>query len=329
MFDRMLSVLVALSLALLVWLYTRCRDQEILDNVPIPVRVSLPPSQADQYELELTGPTQVMVSFSGPPLRIRALRGILQRNELHIDYTLIVPDERLHESRYSDTIHLDGGEVQRALGVTPILIEGHNRVPITVHHLVERHLAVRLDAAQDEPVGTVILEPASVLVRGPQETLDRACSIATVPVSLPARSSGKVAATTRVALVQELEGRPVRRYPGKDQCDGAGASPQEIRADRCTDRVPLSAQLSTPAPVHRRAGQPDHADSEGAGSGRAAARVGLRGFDQGRLGAGHNHDTVQVQLPRDFSLVPDAPSVEFDLVPLESVPRGVGPIPGP
>ncbi len=329
MFDRMLSVLVALSLALLVWLYTRCRDQEILDNVPIPVRVSLPPSQADQYELELTGPTQVMVSFSGPPLRIRALRGILQRNELHIDYTLIVPDERLHESRYSDTIHLDGGEVHAPLGVTPILIEGHNRVPITVHHLVERHLAVRLDAAQDEPVGTVILEPASVLVRGPQETLDRACSIATVPVSLPARSSGKVAATTRVALVQELEGRPVRVTPAKISV----TVPAQVHKKYELTDVPI--EFLCPPNFQLRPQFTDERDNritltvKGPDQDEPPRVLAYVDLTRGRFGAGHNHDTVQVQLPRDFSLVPDAPSVEFDLVPLESVPRGVGPIPGP
>src|SRR4051812_19602846 len=104
MIDRMLSGLVALSLALLVWLYARSRDQEILDNVPIPVHVNLAASQADQYSLDLNGASQVMVSFSGPPARIRELRGILQRGELHVEYTLTVPEDRLHESRYSDTI---------------------------------------------------------------------------------------------------------------------------------------------------------------------------------------------------------------------------------
>src|SRR5438093_6701432 len=82
MFDRLVSALVALSLALLVWLYLRSRDQELLDNVPIPVQVSLAPGQADHYEVEVSGPCQVPVSFLGPPSRIRELRGLLQRGEL-------------------------------------------------------------------------------------------------------------------------------------------------------------------------------------------------------------------------------------------------------
>src|SRR6185437_5647302 len=52
MFDRMLSLVVALSLALLVWLYARSRDQEVLDNVPVPVQVTLAPDQAELYQLE-------------------------------------------------------------------------------------------------------------------------------------------------------------------------------------------------------------------------------------------------------------------------------------
>jgi hypothetical protein len=47
MIDRILSILVALSLALLIWLYARSRDQEILDNVTLPVQVSLAESEAD------------------------------------------------------------------------------------------------------------------------------------------------------------------------------------------------------------------------------------------------------------------------------------------
>src|SRR5262249_9699701 len=41
MIDRLISFLVALSLAFLVWLYARSREQESLDNVPVPVQISL------------------------------------------------------------------------------------------------------------------------------------------------------------------------------------------------------------------------------------------------------------------------------------------------
>src|SRR3954447_13826833 len=127
MLDRILSTLVALSLALLVWLYARSRDQETLDNVPVPVEVTLASHQADHYNLELTGSTQVVASFVGPPARIRELQGVLQRKELHVSRTLTVPDERLHESRYSDNLHIDPGDIHVPPGVTVTLVEGRNR----------------------------------------------------------------------------------------------------------------------------------------------------------------------------------------------------------
>src|SRR5437588_5108104 len=99
MIDRILSSLVALSLALLVWLYARSRDQEILDNVTLPVQISLAQADADHYNLEVNGPSQAVLSFSGPADRIRELRGEVQRNELHIDVVLTVPEAHRSESR--------------------------------------------------------------------------------------------------------------------------------------------------------------------------------------------------------------------------------------
>ncbi len=74
--------LAAISLALLVWLYARSRDQEILDNVVIPVQVSLVGNQAEMYSLEPNGPAEVLATFTGSPSRIRDVRGLVQRKEL-------------------------------------------------------------------------------------------------------------------------------------------------------------------------------------------------------------------------------------------------------
>ena len=54
----------------------------VLDNVPIPVQIALVSGQADHYDLEVTGPAQVLASFSGPPSRMRELRGLLQKGGL-------------------------------------------------------------------------------------------------------------------------------------------------------------------------------------------------------------------------------------------------------
>src|SRR5437764_2591432 len=100
MIDRLLSATVALSMAFLVWLYMRSRDQEILDNVPVPVQVTLAPSQQEQYDLEITGPNQIPISFTGAPSRLHELRNLLQHGELRIEIPLTVPAERLEERRY-------------------------------------------------------------------------------------------------------------------------------------------------------------------------------------------------------------------------------------
>ena len=82
MADRLTSALIALSLAILVWLYARNRDQEMVDNVPVPVQIVLSPTQAEQYDLEVAGPSQVVASFAGPPSRIRELRSWLQPSRI-------------------------------------------------------------------------------------------------------------------------------------------------------------------------------------------------------------------------------------------------------
>ena len=215
--DRLVSLVVAIGLAVLVWLYARSREQEVLDNVPIPVAVTLPPSLVDRYDLDVDGPAQIPVSFRGPPSLVRELRGVLQRGELRVAVTLGVPDERLKESRYLDTVRIDAEDVHAPPGITPLVLEGRNRIPVTLRRLVERQLPVRLDPPPDERVGPVRIEPVRVRVRGPQDILDRLRAIPTEPVALP--SSGdvdpgqEVVFNGPVALVRQMDGRPVHCSP--------------------------------------------------------------------------------------------------------------------
>ena len=67
--HSLLEMLVALSLAFLVWLYTYSRAHDTIDLVAIPVQVVLAPGTAGNYELEIQGGNRVPVSFSGPPSR--------------------------------------------------------------------------------------------------------------------------------------------------------------------------------------------------------------------------------------------------------------------
>jgi hypothetical protein len=217
MLDRILSILVALGLAVLVWLYARSRDQETLDNIPVPVDVSVAPGQADRYDLELNGPSQAPVSFRGPPAGIRSLRRMLERGEVRVAVTVIVPEERQNDSRFRDTVRIDAADVQAPPGVTPMVLEGRNRIPVTLHRVVERRLAVRLDPTPDERVSQVVVEPARVRVRGPQEVLDRLRAVPTHPFLLPTGSESETASESIVAdgvqLATEIDGHTIRCTP--------------------------------------------------------------------------------------------------------------------
>jgi hypothetical protein len=217
MSDRLISFAVAVVLGFLVWLYARSRDQEMLDNVPVPVTIVLAPNQADRYDLEVTGASQIMASFSGPPSRIRELRGIIQRGGLHVQTTLMVPEDRQNEARYLDTVRIDAADLRPPPGVRAIVAEGRNRIPVTLRQLVSRQMDVRLDYTPTEPASQVIVEPKSVTVRGPREVLDRARFVSTQPFTRPTRTDNGVreeqVMTSTVALVQEMEGRPIKTTP--------------------------------------------------------------------------------------------------------------------
>src|SRR6059058_3419863 len=103
MLDRLVSALVSVALAFLVWLYARSRDQETLDNIPIPVRVSLPEKDVGQYLLEVNGPGYVPASFTGPPSRIHELREVLRRGDVAVNLKVTIPPDWRGEGRILDT----------------------------------------------------------------------------------------------------------------------------------------------------------------------------------------------------------------------------------
>jgi hypothetical protein len=328
MLDRLVSLLVALSLALLVWMYARSRDQETLDNVSVPVQVSVAPGQADHYSVEVIGPSHVLASFTGPPTRIRELQGMLQHNELQVALTVTVPDQHLQEARYSDTLYIESSDVLVPAGVTPVVLEGRNRIAVTLHRLVERRLPVRFDSVSEEQPGTLVLEPATVLVRGPQEVLERARAISTVPSEVPTRpahSSSFAGAVGRVPLVAELEGRPVSVVPNRVTV----RVPAQARKVYDLGDVPIHFLCPADFPL-----RPRFFDER---SGRVSLR--LQGpvreeppkvwafIDLTRKGfvQGGNHEPLQIQLPRDFQLVQEPPrEVAFELLPAEFTPKGPG-----
>ncbi len=326
MIDRLISCLVALGLATLVWLYARSRDQEVLDNVPIPVQLSVNASQAEHYSLEINGPSQVMISLTGPPVRIRELRGMLSRNEVSVSLTVAVPDERLNEVRYSDTIVVDASSVHTPPGVTALVVEGRNRLPITLHRLVERQLPVHLDHVQEDVLGPVVLEPATVLVRGPQDVLDRTRFITTLPSEMPTRpanASPTAATVGKLSLVSDLEGRPVKVIPNRVTVR-LSAQPRKIW--ELTD-VPI--QFLCPPGFAWRTKFYDEPSSKiklrvlGPAQSDPPRVYAFVDLTRERYKSGLQHATLRVQLPKDFQLTQEQDQfhiVTFELEPADFIP---------
>ena len=216
MYDRIMSSLVAVSLAVLIWLYARSRNVDTLDSVPIPVQITLAADQANDYEMEMTGASQVPVSFMGTPSRLRGLRSLLRQGDLQASVTLRVPDDRLNDSRYVQDVRIDESNIQAPHGVTPLVLEGRNHVQVCLRRLVERRLPVHFSPVPEDFAGQMVIEPSSVLVRGPKEILDRTRVISTQPFNLPEIDAAleEDAFTGSVPLVHELEGRRVQATPG-------------------------------------------------------------------------------------------------------------------
>jgi len=331
MLDRLLSVFVAIGLALLLWLYARSRDQEIFDNVAIPVQITLNGSQAEQFSLEAHGDGRVLATFTGPPSRIRDLRGIAQRGELHVALTYVIPEERLSEGRYSDTILVESSDIHAPAGVTPMMVEGRNRIPITINRVVERRLPVRFVHDHDEPIGRVALEPATVLVRGPQDVVDRAKEVFTQPSALPARPANAppwAAAVGRVALVQELENRPVRMTPDRVTVRALARQLYELKDVPITFLCPPDFMLRAhipdghPSKLQLRLWGPVQEEMP-----RVQAYVDLT---KGRYTSGWTHELLQIQLPKEFTLEQE-PSriIAFELLPGDFPLRDFNVIPKP
>jgi len=326
MLDRFLSALVAVSLAFLVWLYVRSRDQEMLDNVPVPVQITLASGLEEHYELEINGPSQVPVSFTGPPSRIRDLRSLLQRGDMRIDMLLTVPEERTEESRYLDTVRIDASDIHPPPGVTPLVLEGRNRIPVTLHRIVKRTLPVRFENAAGEQVGPVALEPANVLVQGPQEVLDRMRAIPTqghprLPSALaPARPE---LVTLTVPLVDQFDGHRIQATPGSVKARITLQPRQKIY--ELTD-VPV--QFLCPAnfslkPLFRdeRAGKITLRLLGPAGEEipPVVAFVDLSGK---KWEPGLYDEPLKLQLPREFQLAQNPPRpVSFQLLPVEAATK--------
>ncbi len=331
MSDRLITALVALGLASLVWLYTRSRDREVLDNYPVPVELEVAAGQADQYELEVTSPGQVLVSFAGPPSRVRELRGMLQQAAIRVHRSVAVPEERQGDPRYAEVIRIDPAEVPTLPGVKTIIAENQNRIAVTLRRLIEKRLPVRLDSTPSDRLDQVVVEPSTVLVRGPKEVLEGREFIATqlYPVpSKPGSDAQPLDGSARVKMIRELDGRQVRVTPAEVFARFTVKPRQQVYDLR---DVPIHFLCpvnfsSRPRFLGEREGKVSlkvlGPVSEGKPAVTAFVDLSARKFGDGF----HSDEPIRVQLPPGFQLVQDPPprlKASFELVPAESPAKPV------
>ncbi len=334
MLDRLICSTVSLALAVLVWLYARYREQESLDNVPIPVRVRLPERDAANYRLEVTGPSQIAASFAGPPSRLRELRGQIQRGEMVVTATATPPVDWPAEARVVDTVRVSASDLHPPPGVRAVVAEAQGRIPVTLRRIVERRLPVRLDHALHGRLAQCEIEPSLVVVRGPQDVLDRQTFVTTKPFALPAGEPAseltEVVVRGTATLVGEIDGKPVvanpstvavklTLRPARKQYEvqvpvhfltpsNAPFRPQWMRADEKAGRVSLKLMGPPVAEVPPVTAYVDLT--------RPAFQA-ERDVSQ----ALYSDEPIRVQLPADFSLAQEPPpAAPFLLVPLAAEP---------
>ncbi len=77
MFDRyIITPIIAIGLAFLVWVYLRSRDQD-METAPVALEIIVDPQQAGRYVFEALPKDQVQVKFFGLPSRLRFVKDML------------------------------------------------------------------------------------------------------------------------------------------------------------------------------------------------------------------------------------------------------------
>lgn len=317
-----LEGMVALSLAFLLWIYTRSREQTSLDQIDVPIKITLAPGTAGNYELEINGSSRIPMSFIGPPSRMRELRTQIQRGLLQVPVQLAIPEENQNDTTYHNEVRIDPESVPVPPGISVVIAEGRNSVPYSLHRLVERLLPVRLDYAGELRISNIKLDPATVMVRGPKEVLDRAREISTQAYNVPpgADSPGNNHQVKgRASLVRELDGRPIQTTPQSVEFRFRVYPTQMVYE---ITEVPVRFLCPPGFAFRTRFATPDASKltlkvigPTSEETPNVIAYVDLTGSSKS---AGRNVEAVRFQLPRDFRLVDDSPRlVSFYLDSIE------------
>jgi hypothetical protein len=323
----LLELLVAVSLAFLVWIYTRSREEMSLDQVEVPVKLVLAPGLAGKFELQISHSSRVLMSFSGPPSRMRELRSQMRHGQIQVVAQVAVPEDAPSENVYHDVVQIDPGNVPVPPGVTAVIGAGTNSVSYSLYRMTERLLPVQLDYSGEMRISDINIEPATVTVRGPKEVLDRARTIATQPYTMPVapeiKKNGEALIQGQASLVRELEGRTIQTTPTNISFRFKAHPRKRTYAIKSVPIRFLCPPNFAWMP-HFADGKPGNIAVQMRGPAleeppTVLAFVDLTGAD---LGTGRNVLPLRIQLPPDFQLVNDVPRlIAFYLDPVERFER--------
>jgi len=325
MSDRLLTPIIAVGLAFLIWLYFRSRDQEVLDD-RLPVQLQVAAVQEQEYQVEHDA-HPLKVSFAGPPPRIKEVRSKLHQEALFLKRIISVPEEHRMDARYEETLRFDAAEVQVQLppGVRVVIAENQTPIRVRWRKLTEKQLPVvpNFDAHGRDRIERWVCEPPTVTVRGPREVLDQAVQIPTVICPVPeVADSTDVAANNKsesVELVKELSKQAILVAPGEVIIRMTLKPAQKTYELTdvpvnflCPAGFPYRPQFTTarPAVVSFKVRGPASPQRP-----EVSAFVDLTAR---KFGAGlHADEPIQLKLPRDFQLVGEPPRLSsFKLEPL-------------
>ncbi len=325
MLDRVYSILVALALGLLVWVYARSRERETLDNQPVSVELRLSASQADQFQMDSPAQSQIRVTFAGSPNAVRELRWQLSQGDVAVRLEYSVPEDQRERATVEDSVRVDAADILVPPGITVLPVEGRNRVPVALTRLGEKNVKVRVEGIGTEE-SRLKVTPEMVTVKGARVALDRLLEL---PLSLGAQGAESFDLTLgrplRVALPKMWENRSITCVPD------SVVVRVDPRAPKIYTLTDVQVQFLCPAGfalrprfLDDRSGKlqiriqgPDLPTQP-----KVAAFIDLTG---GKFLPGPNFEPVQVQLPKDFTLAQEPPGrISFELIAAETAPKPLG-----
>jgi len=339
-FDRyIVTPVIALGLAFLIWVYLRSRDQEV-QVYSIPVEISIAAEQADRYVFDSRPDTKLRVKFYGLPARLRTVKDMVELGELVLRKVVRVPpevDQRL-DNEYQEVLQLDASTILAALplGVHAEINPAEGRIPVGLKRIVVKTLVLQHNVlpigSQYMLDGAPVLTPSTVTVRGPKSVLDEVSKLVldpwqpTPPGGLDVTKEGSIELSSRLRVPTKIGAATVTVTP--ETVDLRVKVKAALQVYELTD-VPIHFLCPADFPFRPQFPAESHSTCKLRVRGPANKTPEARAYidlpalaQQQQLKHGIYPDVViSVDLPNGYFLVGDPPKLSaFKLVQLESGP---------